>query len=72
MAGKIDPATTGYKRNHNCAIVTDEYGWITDSLRISFVYTMSDLPGNYPDWSAGGQWPALHTYRLHGITLDVR
>ena len=72
MAGKIDAGATGYKRNHNCAIVTDEYGWITDSLRLSFVYTMSMLPGDYPDWSTGGQWPALHTYRLHGYMLDVR
>ena len=72
MAGKIDAASTGFKRNHNCAIVTDEYGRITDSLRLSFIYTMSKLPSDYPNWSAGGQWPALHTYRLHGYVLDIR
>ncbi len=72
MVGKIDAGATGYKRNHNCAIVTDEYGHITDPLCLSFVYTMSRLPGEYPDWSAGGQWPALHTYRLHGVILDIR
>lgn len=72
MAGKIDSGATGYKRNHNCAIVTDAYGRITDSLCLSFVYTMSLLPAEFPDWSAGGQWPALHTYRLHGFTLDIR
>lgn len=71
MVGKIDSATTGYARNHNCAIVTDAYGYITDPLKLSLVYTMSMLPADYPGWGSGGQWPALHTYRLHGAVMDI-
>lgn len=70
MAGKIDSATTGYVRNHNCAIVTDAYGYTTDSLLLPVVYTMSMSMNDYPGWG-GGQWPALHTYRLHGLVIDV-
>lgn len=71
MAGKIDSGSTGFKRNHNMGIVTDEYGYMLDSLRLPVIYTMSMTPQDFPDWNLGGQWPALHTYRLHGIMLDI-
>lgn len=67
----ITKSATGYERNHNAGIVTDEYGWVLSSTKLAIVYTMSDLRTDYPDWEAGGQWPALHTYRLHGIVLDL-
>ncbi len=70
-AGAVTPAVTGFARNHNMGIVTDAYGWIMDSTKIPIVYTMSYLVTDFPDWTHGGQWPALHTYRLHGIMLDV-
>lgn len=63
--------STGFERNHNCALVTDEYGWVLSSTKIPIVYTMSMLSSDYPDWEANGQWPALHTYRLHGLVLDL-
>lgn len=67
----ISKNTTGFERNHNMGLVTDEYGWVISSTKIGVVYTMSMLVTDYPDWSLGGQWPALHTYRLHGIVLDL-
>ncbi len=70
-AGAITSAATGYARNHNMGIVTDAYGWIMDSTRIPIVYTMSDLVTDHPNWGAGGQWPALHTYRLCGYVFDL-
>lgn len=71
MVGKIDSGATGYKRNHNMGIVTDAYGYMLDSSELPVVYTMSELPSKYPDWNKGGQWPALHTYRLHGIMIEI-
>lgn len=67
----ITEALTGYKRNHNCGLVTDEYGWVLSSTSIGVVYTSSMLRTDFPDWNGSGQWPALHTYRLHGIVLDL-
>lgn len=69
--GNVSKNSTGYERNHNCGLVTDEYGWVLSSTKISVIYTMSMLRTDYPDWEGSGQWPALHTYRLHGITLDL-
>ena len=69
--GAITEALTGYKRNHNCGLVTDEYGWVLSSTKIGVVYTSSMLKTDYPNWSGGGQWPALHTYRLHGVVVDL-
>ena len=67
----IGEAQTGFARVHNAGIMTDEYGWLVDSHKIPVVYTMSDLKTDYPDWSLGGQWPALHTYRLHGYVISL-
>lgn len=68
---KITKSTTGYERNHNMGLITDEYGWVLNSTKIGVVYTMSMLVTDYPNWSLGGQWPALHTYRLHGLIVDL-
>ena len=67
----IGEAQTGFARVHNAGIMTDEYGWLVDSHKIPVVYTMSDLKTDHPDWSLGGQWPALHTYRLHGYVVSL-
>lgn len=32
----------------------------------------ADLAESYPDWALGGQWPSLHTYRIHGAFFDIR
>lgn len=71
MLGKVDSGSTGFKRNHNMGIVTDAYGYLTDSMQIPVVYTMAQTSDEYPDWNKGGQWPSLHTYRLHGIMIEV-
>lgn len=68
--GTINPQITGYERNHNAGILTDEFGWIINYEKIPVIYTMSKLMTDYPDYSLGGQWPALHTYRVHGVVVD--
>jgi len=72
VAGKINSATTGYARNHNMCILTDEYGRLTNPYQIPVIYTRSDLREDYPDWELGGQWPALHTYRLYGYVIETK
>ena len=66
----IGPSQTGYSRNHNCGIITNEYGWIINYQLLPVAYTMSELATSYPGWSGGGQWPALHTYRIHGYIIE--
>lgn len=68
--GTVDEAATGYPRNHNAGLLTDAYGWIAESGTFPVVYTVSRLATDFPAWPLGGQWPALHTYRLHGIVLS--
>lgn len=63
---------TGHFRNHNMGIVTDAYGAVVNPFEIPIVYTVSDAADDYPDWTAKGQWPALHTYRLYGYVFEVR
>lgn len=72
--GVVSEGLTGYKRNHNCGIVTDEYGHLMSSAQLPIVYTMSDLASEHPGWTTPwgtGQWPALHTYRLHGVVFNM-
>ncbi len=69
--GSIGPNETGFARVHNCGIMTDPYGWLMNPFQIPVVYTMSDLSSDYPQWGSGGQWPSLHTYRLHGYLLEI-
>ena len=66
----IGPSQTGFPRNHNCGILTDEYGWIINYEVIPVVYTMAQLASDYPGWNKGGQWPSLHTYRVHGYIIE--
>ena len=66
----IGKSATGYDRVHNCGIVTNEYGYIFTQDYIPICYTMSNLATDYPDWGRGGQWPALHTYRIHGYIIE--
>lgn len=68
----INESMTGYKRNHNSGIMTDEYGKLLNPYKIPVVYTMADLATEHPGWSGGGQWPSLHTYRLHGVVIDTK
>lgn len=69
--GSIGPGETGMARVHNTGLVTDEYGWLMNPYQIPIVYTKSDLNSDHPNWGSGGQWPALHTYRLHGYLMEL-
>ncbi len=72
VCGKLTRDTTGAFRNHNAGLVTDEYGRIVNPFKIPVVYTVSAAAEDYPDWALGGQWPALHTYRLHGAVFEIK
>lgn len=72
VAGKITSTNTGFARNHNMGLLTDAYGRIMNPYKIPVLYTMSDLATDYPNWNAGGQWPALHTYRIHGCVIETK
>ena len=72
VAGKITSANTGFARNHNMGLLTDAYGRIMNPYKIPVLYTMSDVSDDYPDWEKGGQWPALHTYRIHGYVIETK
>lgn len=67
----LDKAQTGFSRNHNIGIVTDEYGWIVDPNKVPIIYSMSYLKTDFPNWNKTGKWPALHTYRLHGFVVPI-
>lgn len=60
-----------YVRAHNFGIVTDPFGRLVNPLRVPVLYTVSEAASAYPDWSLNGQWPALHTYRIHGYVFEV-
>ncbi len=62
---------TGHARNHNAGIVTNSFGCLTNPYRVPVLYTAAKLLTEFPDWELGGQWPSLHTYRIHGISFDV-
>ena len=66
----IGESATGYARNHNAGILTDPYGRLENPAYIPILYTMSELATDYPNWNKGGQWPALHTYRIHGYVIE--
>ncbi len=63
---------TGYARNHNAGFVRSGTGELLDPYRIPVLYTAAHLKVEYPDWELGGQWPSLHTYRIHGKEFTIR
>ena len=72
VCGKVTAAATGQFRAHNMGILTDAYGQLQNPYKIPVIYTSCDAATDYPNWNKGGQWPALHTYRLHGYVLEVK
>lgn len=72
VGGKVTAAAVGFARAHNMGILTDEYGELQNPYKIPVIFTKSDTATMYPDWNAKGQWPALHTYRLHGYVLETK
>lgn len=72
VCGKVTAQTTGYKRAHNMGFMTDAYGRLQSPYEIPVIYTRSDESNDYPEWSARGQWPALHTYRLYGTVIETK
>ena len=72
LGGKIIPSMTDFARNHNMGILTDGYGQLLNPYKVPILYTMSELRTDYPEWELGGQWPALHTYRIHGYVIETK
>lgn len=67
----ITTAKTGFARNHNMGLVTDEYGWVINPYKLGIVYTMSltDQDELQSEW--GGFWQYLGTYRMYGTSIDL-
>ncbi|XFA99039.1 hypothetical protein ACAG96_00310 [Candidatus Izemoplasma sp. B36] len=55
---------SGFARNHNPGLITDEYGWLISPNEIPVIYTVSIL--NTEGGSRTGWWKSLHSYRLYG------
>lgn len=68
-SGVLQPSAP-YVRAHNAAVVTTPYGRTVNAFRVPVLYTVSEAYDAYPEWGKG-QWPALHTYRIHGTIFDV-
>ncbi len=72
-SGVLQPSGK-YVRAHNAGIVTDPYGRTVNAFRIPVLYTVSEAYTAYPDWTGPygkWQWPALHTYRIHGTVFEI-
>lgn len=72
-SGVLQP-TGKYVRAHNAGIVTNAYGRTVNAFRIPVFYTVSEAQSAYKDWygyEQGWQWPALHTYRIHGTVFEI-
>lgn len=67
----ITPNSTGFYKNHNMGLVTDEFGWIINPFEIPIVYTMSDLIESVEEWEDEGIWSILDSYRLYGYKIDI-
>lgn len=71
LVESIGSEQTGFKRVHNAGFLRDEYGYMINPFQIGILYTRSDESIDHPNWSLGGQWPALHTYRLYGYLIEI-
>ena len=67
----ITQNSTGYYKNHNCGLITDEYGWIINPYEIPLIYTVSDLIENLEEWEDEGIWSILDSYRLYGYKIEI-
>ena len=63
LIGSVNESLTGFLRNHNTGLVTDEYKRIDSSSPLGVLFTRSDE-------DSGGQWSYLSTYRLYITALD--
>ena len=63
LIGSVNESLTGFLRNHNTGLVTDEYKRIDSSSPLGVLFTRSDE-------DKGGQWSYLSTYRLYITALD--
>jgi hypothetical protein len=61
--GSIDKSLTGFLRNHNTGLITDEYGGIDSSKKLGVAFTRSDE-------DKGSNWSYLSTYRIYATAFD--
>ena len=62
LIGSVNESLTGFLRNHNTGLVTDEYKRIDSSSPLGVLFTRGDE-------DRGGQWSYLSTYRLYITAL---
>ena len=61
--GTIDKSLTGFLRNHNTGLITDEYGHIDSSKNLGVAFTRSDE-------ETGNNWSYLSTYRIYATAFN--
>ena len=63
----LTPSDTGLTRNHNTALVRDEYGHINNSNILTAILT------NGQSYGTSKTWPELSSYRLYSydVTVDL-
>ena len=57
----IGPSDTGFPRNHNTGLVTDQYGWMLHQETVEVAFSCGFM-GPFPDLS----W----TYRIHSLVVS--
>jgi hypothetical protein len=65
IISRVDESVSGYPRNHNMGILTDEYGWVIDPDNIEVVFAVSIEAG-------GNGWGYLSTYRLFITKVAIK
>lgn len=62
--GYIDQELTGFLKNHNTGLITDEYGYIDATKNVGVAFTRSDEETN-------GIWSSLSTYRIYATGFKL-
>ena len=63
LIGSIDQSVTGFLRNHNACLITDEYGHHINNGRVGVGFSKSDE-------GQGSDWSFLCTYRIYATALE--
>jgi hypothetical protein len=67
VEGAIDPALTGYARNHNAGLVRNEFGTLVSSSALNVIFTSSCGGTGGTACSGTPEW----TYRLHRVNGTI-
>lgn len=65
LIDSINESKTGFLRNHNACLITDEYGHYIDCGRIGVSFTKSDQ-------GYSSNWSYLSTYRIYATSVSYK